>query len=299
MRGVDNIFTVRETHGILWRSEHEIEASSDRLGWSSLYVSMQRERPYRDSYQASEDHLIIVHRDGPVRVQRHLSGERVERVVQPGGLFILPANRDFEVELGGCLSTIHLYVRSSLIREAASELAIGGSDNLEIIPRLGEHDGLIEHAAQTACDLMREELVGDWAAESIARTLAVQLLCKHSTARLAPTRAVHGLHKDRLDAVDAFIEANIGKSITLAQMANVAALSPIHFARQFRKSTGRSPHQYLLAARIETAKRLLRTESSIAEIAFQCGFSHQEHLTRIFGRLAGVTPAAYRRTVRC
>jgi AraC family transcriptional regulator len=299
MRGVNNIFTVRETHGILWRSEHEIEASSDQLGWSSLYVSMQRERPYRDSYQASEDHLIIVHRDGPVRVQRHLSGERVERVVQPGGLFILPANCDFEVELGGCLSTIHLYVRNSLIREAASELAIGGSDNLEIIPRLGEHDGLIEHAAQTACDLMREELVGDWAAESIARTLAVQLLCKHSTARLAPVRAVHGLSKDRLDAVDAFIEANIGNSITLAQIANAAALSPIHFARQFKKSTGRSPHQYLLAARVETAKRLLRTESSIAEIAFQCGFSHQEHLTRIFGRLAGVTPAAYRRTVRC
>lgn len=299
MRGVDSIFTVRETHGILWRSEHEIEASSDRFGWSSLYVSVQREHPYRDSYQAIDDHLIIVHRDGPVRVRRYLSGDRIERVVQPGGLFILPAGRDFAVELGGRLSTIHLYVRDRFVREAAAELVIGDCDHLEIVPRLGEHDGLIEHAAQAACELLHEDLVGDWIAESIARTLALQLLCKHSSARLTATHALHGLSKKRLDAVDAFLEANIGNSITLAGMASAARLSPIHFARQFKKSTGRSPHQYLLVARIETAKRLLRTDLSIAEIALQCGFSHQEHLTRVFGRLAGATPAAFRRAVRC
>lgn len=291
-------FTVRETHGILWRSEHDIEASSDRLGWSSLYVSMQRERPYEDSYRASEDHLIIVHRDGPVRVRRDLCGERTERVVQPGGLFVLPAQRDFAVQLGGCLSTIHLYVRDSLIREAAAELAIGDGAKVEIVPRLGEHDAMIEHTAQTACELIRESLAGEWFAESFARVLAVQLVSKHSTARLAPLQPKHGLRKGCVHSIDAFIEANISEPITLADMANVAALSPIHFARQFKKSTGRSPHQYLLHARVETAKRLLRADLSIAEVACQCGFSHQEHLTRMFGRLVGVTPAAYRRSVR-
>jgi AraC family transcriptional regulator len=291
-------FTVRETHGILWRSEHDIEASSDRLGWSSLYVSMQRERPYQDSYRASDDHLIIVHRDGPVRIRRDLCGERAERVVQPGGLFVLPAQRDFAVQLGGCLSTIHLYVRDSLIREAAAELAIGDGAKIEIVPRLGEHDAMIEHTAQTACELIRESLAGEWFAESFARVLAVQLVSKHSTARLAPLQPKHGLRKGCVHSIDAFIEANLGEPITLADMANVAALSPIHFARQFKKSTGRSPHQYLLHARVETAKRLLRADLSIAEVACQCGFSHQEHLTRIFGRLVGVTPAAYRRSVR-
>jgi AraC family transcriptional regulator len=298
MRGGGKAFTVRETHGILWRSEHDIEASSDQLGWSSLYVSMQRERPYQDSYRASDDLLIIVHRDGPVRVSRDLCGERTERVVQPGGLFILPAQRDFAVRLEGCLSTIHLYVRSHLIREAAAELASGDGTKVEIVPRLGEHDGMIEHTAQTACELMRERLAGEWFAESLARVLAVQLVSKHSTARLAPSHPGHGLQRNRVHLVHEFIEAHIGESITLADLANVAALSPIHFARQFKKTTGRSPHQYLLHARVETAKRLLRTDLSIAEIACRCGFSHQEHLTRIFGRFVGVTPAAYRRSVR-
>jgi AraC family transcriptional regulator len=298
MAATQNTFTVRETHGILLRSEHEIEASSDRLGWSSMYVSMQHERPYHDRYPALDDHLIVVHRNGPVVVRRDLSGDRLERTVYPGGLFVLPARCDFGVELCGSLSTIHLYIRHSLVCEAAAELGVGDSKRIEIIPRLGEHDGLIENLAHAACDLMHAQVSGDWAAQTLARALAMQLVCKHSTATLAPTRPVQGLSKARLNTVHAFIEANIGGQITLEQMAIAVNLTPIHFARQFKKSTGRSPHQYLLYARVETAKRLLQTDLSIAEIAFRCGFSHQEHLTRMFGRLAGSTPAAYRRTLR-
>ena len=291
-------FTVHETHGILWRSEHDIEASTDGLGWSSLYVSKQRERPYRDSYGALNDHLIIVHRDGPARVRRELYGERLDCVVQPGGLFVLPANREFTVELGSALSTIHLYVRAKLVQESAVELVRGDSDNIEIIPRLGEQDGLIAQVAQTACALMQQGVLGDWFAESLARMLAVQLVCHHSNASLAPVKVNHGLSKARLETVDAFIEANLGDAVALPDLASAAGLSPIHFARQFKKSTGRSPHQYLLNARVETAKRLLHSNLAIAEIAFRCGFSHQEHLTRIFGRFVGLTPAAFRRSVR-
>jgi len=290
-------FTVRDTHGILWRPEHRIECSSDGLGWTSLYVSMQREQPYRDRYCGARDHLIIVHRDGPVRVHRDLSGDRAECTVQPGGLFIMPRQRDFGVQLGGPLSTVHLYVSARVVQEAAAELVGGDSDHIELIPRLGEHDGMIEQLAHTACQLMRDRLSGEWLADSLARVLAVQLVSRHSTARLAAAPAGRGLSKGRLNSVDAFIRAHIGEPLALADLANVAALSPIHFARQFKKATGHSPHQYLLRRRVEAAQRLLRTDLPIADIAARCGFSHQEHLTRVFGRLVGVTPAIFRRSL--
>ncbi len=296
MIGNAQAFTVGQTHGILSRTEHEIESSSDQLGWSSLYVSMQHERPYKDSFAAVDDHLIIVHRDGPVRVQRWLGKHEVDRVVQPGGLFVLPAQYEFAVELGGPLSTIHLYVRGSLVREAAEELGLETS-GLEIQPRLGEHDPLIEHAAYAACELVRGQVRGDWVAESLGRTLAVQLACHHSNAALKSAPRLQGLPARRLRLVIDFIDANLSDAMSLSDMAAAVALSPIHFARQFKKSTGQSPYQYLLGARIEAAKRLLRSDLAIAEIAFRCGFSHQEHLTRIFGRMVGVTPAAYRRSI--
>ncbi|MNU07967.1 HTH-type transcriptional activator RhaS [compost metagenome] len=59
------------------------------------------------------------------------------------------------------------------------------------------------------------------------------------------------------------------------------------------------PHRYLINLRVEKARRLLeKTSMSIAEIAYECGFAHQEHLTRLFRRQTGTTPAAYRRSKR-
>jgi AraC family transcriptional regulator len=79
-------------------------------------------------------------------------------------------------------------------------------------------------------------------------------------------------------------------------MARTCGLGTKTFLRSFRASCGTSPYQYVIAVRVERAKRLLEERSmGIAEIALRCGFSHQEHLTRMFRRLVGQTPGRYRR----
>lgn len=289
-------FCVGETHGVLLRQGVAVEATSDELGWQSLFVSVQREQPYSGGYDAVRDHLIVVYRDGPTRINQEISGTQSEKAVPPGGLLILPAGEEFSIRLSDPVSTIHLYVRAGFIREAAMEFAAGDPNCVEIIPRLGQRDQLIENTAYGVSDLVRNRVQGDWFAESIARMIAIQLVVKHSTARLKNPLPDEGLPPERLKAVKDFIEAGLGEPISLADMANVAAFSPTYFARQFKKSTGQSPHQYLLTARIETAKRLLRTRLPIAEIALRCGFSHQEHLTRMFRRFEGMTPAVFRKS---
>jgi AraC family transcriptional regulator len=85
----------------------------------------------------------------------------------------------------------------------------------------------------------------------------------------------------------------------LRDLADAAGLSPSHFARGFKASTGLPPHRYLIRLRIEHGQALLRdTDLPIAEVAAACGFAHQEHLTRAFGRWVGTTPACYRRLRR-
>lgn len=115
-------FGVQETHGILWRETNKLRASSDGAGWASLYVSAQRETPYRASYGAVRDHLVILHLDGPVGVRRYLDNGHARRAIPPGGLFILPGGVDFGVQLEAQLESLHVYVRDAVLREVAADL---------------------------------------------------------------------------------------------------------------------------------------------------------------------------------
>jgi AraC family transcriptional regulator len=88
----------------------------------------------------------------------------------------------------------------------------------------------------------------------------------------------------------------LAEPVPLADLAALAGLSVSQFSRQFKARTGLPPHRFLLRLRVEQAGLLLRTGTDpIAEIAVRCGFSHQEHLTRVLRAQLGTTPAALRR----
>lgn len=92
-----------------------------------------------------------------------------------------------------------------------------------------------------------------------------------------------------------FVEQNLDDDLSLATLAAVAGLSASHFARRFKAALGEAPHRYVLARRVNGAKRLLlESDLPLAEIAAETGFSSQAHLTGIFGRTVGMTPGAYR-----
>ena len=96
-------------------------------------------------------------------------------------------------------------------------------------------------------------------------------------------------------AVD-YIEADLGKTLTVAEIAAVACLSPGHFARCFKATTGEPVWTYVQRRRGERAKELLQTTNlPVAEIAYVCGFANQSHLTSCFKQQFGMTPAHARR----
>src|SRR4051794_41291078 len=130
---------LRDTNGILMQPWIEPERTSAGLGWDKQYLSVQRERPYRESFAAAGTHLVILHRDGPVTVRRGQGVLSRSRQVPAGGLFIHPAGRDLTVELGGALSTVHLYLSNALVQDAA-----GGDRPVEVAGGMGTTRRLVE-----------------------------------------------------------------------------------------------------------------------------------------------------------
>lgn len=108
--------------------------------------------------------------------------------------------------------------------------------------------------------------------------------------------ARRGLAPWQVRMVLAHIEANLGTSLRNKDLAALAHLSPFHFNVAFRNSVGSSPHEYLIRRRMERAQGLmLSTDKALSEIAGECGLADQPHLTRLFRRFVGETPAAWRR----
>jgi AraC-like DNA-binding protein len=108
-----------------------------------------------------------------------------------------------------------------------------------------------------------------------------------------------GLPPRALRRVREYIASHLEESISIRVLADNVGLSSFHFSRAFKKSEGMSPHRYLLQCRVRRAQELLAsTDLPLSEIALASGFSDQSHCARQFRRHVGVTPSAYRWSMR-
>jgi AraC-like DNA-binding protein len=98
-----------------------------------------------------------------------------------------------------------------------------------------------------------------------------------------------------LNWVTAYCSFHLAEPLSVADMAARAHLSPSHFSAIFRQRFGVSPHQYLLHLRVQRAQELLLTSHySLAQISEQCGFADVHHFSKVFKRVFGLPPGAYR-----
>jgi AraC-like DNA-binding protein len=95
------------------------------------------------------------------------------------------------------------------------------------------------------------------------------------------------------DEIVSYIRSNLGRRITLEDMAGVARLSVFQLVHAFRRECAITPYGLVLDLRVEHAKLLLTRGKSIADAAYGAGFSDQSHLTRHFRRRTGITPKRY------
>lgn len=165
---------------------------------------------------------------------------------------------------------------------------VGITDPQNIAPLMGDFDPLLLQLAMGAEDFNKG---GTLYREAMHRALAAQV-----SNVVQPVRHASAHIEDvRLRRVVEYIHDNLTENLTLEMMSGLAAMSGFHFSRAFKGATGKSPLQYVIAARIDMAKVLLdTTKLSVAEICYRVGYNDLSRFGQHFKRAVGATPAQFR-----
>jgi AraC family transcriptional regulator len=134
--------------------------------------------------------------------------------------------------------------------------------------------------------------------DHILLALGIHVAQTYGGMRSPPQPARGGLAPWQARRAKEILCANLDGRVPIEEVARQCRLSVSHFSRAFRRSMGAAPHNWLLARRVELAKEKLRDDRlSLLEVALACGFADQSHLTRVFTRMVGVSPGAWRRAL--
>ena len=138
--------------------------------------------------------------------------------------------------------------------------------------------------------------------ESLLKILLIELLRRaqkqlpEAAPQLPATR--HAEHQI-VDQLVQFVSANAGRRLSLQELADAAHISLPYMHRLFQTHLGLAPGQYIAKIRMEEAKTLLRSGSlSMGAVAREMGFSSQQHFSRQFRSVCGMTPSEYVRSLR-
>lgn len=270
-----------------------------KAGWQGIRLEHCLLRSGDLPEHCHREHLALISlSEGYPGEMSTASGFRIRGPLTRGSVCVLPSGLAHTARLEGASEHLALYLDPAVIQRAAAEAHISGS--IEVVERCTRNDLVISSIGMALfAELESAGLSGRLYAESLANVLAIHLLRHYTTSASLVPRFSGGLSGQRLRQVKDFIEANYANDLRLEELAHEAGISSFHFAREFKKSTGTTPHQYLIKYRIEQAKLLLaESELPLTEVGLRSGFSHQSHFTRLFHRLTGTTPQSYRHMIQ-
>ena len=219
------------------------------------------------------------------------------RRLPPRSLCVCMGDVGVEAELAGDGQMLTLFLEREYL---GKRWAAAPPDERSRYDVGGVRDPYLFHlGTEAAARLRRQQTLSPRYVESLAHLVSVHVCERYLQKRPAgPGRPPAVLTPHTEARVLAYIQAHLGGSLLLAELAAVAGTSPSHFAKAFRQSVGETPHRYLVRRRIEHAHALLRAsagKTSLGEAAFQAGFSSQSHFTRCFRAVCGLTPGEFLR----
>lgn len=282
---------------IEWRSPSvDPYLSREAAEWpDTVRVHRALVRAGRMDEHVSDRHEVSIAISGSLTTRKiGITGRQVIVNNRGSNLCLTPAGQPLTAEWNGNLDHLGMFLDTGFVSRTAEEN--GFSPNVEFIEVYRANDHLIENLGLSLLETSAQgDPLGNLFAESLIQTLTLHLLRNYTNAATIPALSTGGLAGYRLNRVTEFIHANLENEISLADLAAAADLSPFHFSRAFRRSTGKTPRQYVLEQRLERAKILLRRpDLPLVEVSLLSGFKNQSHFTSLFRKYTKFTPRLWR-----
>jgi AraC family transcriptional regulator len=222
-----------------------------------------------------------------------------------GSLACLDLRDSWTMDLSDPFDSFHAHIPMAAFDEITSELKLPKIERLSCTSLVQTHDETMLGLAGALNPLMaRPEQATNLFVDHIFTAIVTHLAVHYGLLGDADffgndTKRRGTLTRSQQQRVTSRLLDDLSDDPNLSELASLCGLSRSHFMRSFKHTTGMPPHRWLLMQRVNRAKDLLvKSEISISQIALDCGFADQSHLTRVFGKVFGKTPGAFRRHMR-
>jgi AraC family transcriptional regulator len=269
--------------------------------WTAMRIERRRipTGPHNAVRAECTEFLHVI--SGKAMVRYRADGPLRERVALPGTNWLVPAGTEETfLELDGSTECLLVFLPAQLLEQSALAEYDVAPDRGKLIYEGGFADPTLAQLSQAMNGLLEQphQPIDRLFADGMRAALCAHLVAKHNADEWRPAARQPALDPRRLRRVLDYIETRLGESISLDDLAGEACLSPFHFARLFRQSTGLAPHQYLTERRIKSAQQQILGGASLAEVALDTGFGSQASFCRAFRKATGLSPKAYRELQR-
>lgn len=266
-----------------------------RVGYSQPGFGTARSQEDRDGF------LLSV---SLTRAQRILyyADERRPMPLAPGGVTIRRTDEPYRAELNSPFDFLYFRIEPESLHRVSEKLGVSNIRTLSCPP--GQSDPVLAQLGNALLPALADPARADpLFVDQLALAAQVHMIHAYGGDALdtpvGPAASRGGLSVWQQELAREMLTADLLADVSISDVAQGCGLSRSYFIKAFRQTLGTTPHRWLLECRVEKAKLLLLdSDCPVSDIARDCGFSDQAHLTRVFASVVGAPPAAWRRQNR-